>query len=233
MKLPNGIYYTRAGLIWIVAPFFRRPPCYLCRIRPARFELGDYPLCRVCFEKIERCRRITEGIESETADDACPECGDEHDCVARRPSAHPISRECPPDQPRRSAPPAIQGYGDDMITTTATARLAQIRCYFDYQHAIDKSKVSAIVAAIASNAQMPAILVVQDEGNGYAILDGHHRAEASLRLELPSITAWVVPVADYAALIDAEFGGRTPDRLSDLDDYIVCGDDTYASIAAR
>jgi hypothetical protein len=58
-----------AGLIWIVAPFFRRPPCYLCRIRPARFELGDYPLCRVCFEKIERCRRITEGIESETADE--------------------------------------------------------------------------------------------------------------------------------------------------------------------
>jgi hypothetical protein len=121
-----------------------------------------------------------------------------------------------------------------MANMMAVAELCEIRTFFDYQHEIDDAKAQAIADAMRAGHEMPPILVLEDEGNGYAILDGHHRAEAASRhLELSTIKAWVVSVADYVAILDAHFDGAAPGRLVDLDDHILCGDVTYAALNLR
>ena len=81
--------------------------------------------------------------------------------------------------------------------------------------------------------EMPAVLVLEDEGNGHAVLDGHHRAEAAHRLGLRTVKAWVVSIADYASIVDEHFDGFAPERMSDLDDYISCDGTIYSQMGLR
>lgn len=88
-------------------------------------------------------------------------------------------------------------------------------------HSVDQDRVSAIVDAYNAAGEwlMPPILVVEDRGNGALVLDGHHRAEAAKRIGI-DIPAIVVPAAEFEALIQAEFEGELPSRISDLDEYL-------------
>jgi hypothetical protein len=47
--------------IWL--HFSRRPRCYICHIRTARIETGDYPLCRECYRRIESEARIVRALD--------------------------------------------------------------------------------------------------------------------------------------------------------------------------
>lgn len=68
MILLVSLPFAVAGLVclWLA---WDRSMCYVCRIRHASLELGDYPVCRGCWDRIERCRHITEGLLSTTADE--------------------------------------------------------------------------------------------------------------------------------------------------------------------
>jgi ParB-like chromosome segregation protein Spo0J len=124
--------------------------------------------------------------------------------------------------------------------TTATASLASIRpSHVAIQHEIDEDKVAAIIAHVRSvgSWDLPPVLVLESEGNGHEILDGHHRSIAAKRLlsdidgtiDMPErIPAYVVPIADYCRVLAAHFGDETPNRLSDLDEHILVDGSPYA-----
>ncbi len=117
---------------------------------------------------------------------------------------------------------------------TRHAQLTEIRPVFDIQHNVSQTRVSAIMAAVTKGHDddgdpivvwdMPPVLVLEDTGNGHVILDGHHRGMAAQTLGLESIPAWVLSIADYAEIIEADFDGSMPNRLSDLREHIICGD---------
>jgi hypothetical protein len=118
---------------------------------------------------------------------------------------------------------------------TIEATLEDIRPVFDAYHAADESRIQAIIDHLCVGTDnwgdpvyrewdLPPVVVVQDDGNGHRVLDGHHRLSAAKRLGIESIPAWVVTVADYCQLIDDRFDGDCPSRLADLRDYIACGD---------
>lgn len=99
------------------------------------------------------------------------------------------------------------------------------------QHPTDVAQYAALEAHYESVEDVwpyPPVLVIEDEGNGCTILDGHHRIALAKEWGVREIPAYVVSVADYCALLDEHFDGSTPNRLSDLDDYIVCDGERYA-----
>lgn len=65
--------------------------------------------------------------------------------------------------------------------TTATAYLGDVRPLCNTLHPVDRDKVAAIMAHVeaAGRWDLPPMLVIEDEGNGATLLDGHHRAEAA------------------------------------------------------
>lgn len=122
---------------------------------------------------------------------------------------------------------------------TATAYLDTVRM-FNAQHPVEADRVAALVLHVieAGRWDLPPILVVEDEGNGATILDGHHRAAAmrellgdpeAAHLVVYGIPAYIVTVADYCAILEEYFDGCTPDRLLDLDDYILIDGAPYAA----
>lgn len=125
--------------------------------------------------------------------------------------------------------------------TKINATLEDIRPRFDAQHPANKARVQAIIDSLTVGHDeygdpiyrewdLAPVVVIEDEGNGYAVLDGHHRLAAAKQLELTTIPAWVVSVADYCRLIEAEFDGSSPNRLQDVREYIMCGDVTANDI---
>lgn len=111
------------------------------------------------------------------------------------------------------------------------ATLDDIRPIYCPQHPADPSRVAEIVARqqdgdIVREWDLPPVVVLDNEGNGYTVLDGHHRLEAASQLQERTIPAWVVSIADYCRLIETEFGGEMPHRLCDLREHILCGDVT-------
>jgi len=108
------------------------------------------------------------------------------------------------------------------MATTITATRDDIRPTCDPQHLAERDRVAAIVAHVQAHGwDLPPVLVLEDEGNGYGVLDGHHRLAAARHLARPTIPAYIVTIADYCRLLDAEFDGAAPPRLADLDDYIL------------
>jgi hypothetical protein len=88
-------------------------------------------------------------------------------------------------------------------------------------HGIREPLVEGMVDIIESDGYaFPPALVVEDE----CILDGHHRIESAGRAGVDAIPAYVIDADDFKTLVDREFGGDVPDRLADLDDYIVMPD---------
>lgn len=96
------------------------------------------------------------------------------------------------------------------------------------QHAVDADRVAGIVAHVEAVGKwdLPPVLVLEDEGNGCTVLDGHHRLAAAHKLDEQAIPAYEVSVGDYCRVLDARFGGSCPGRMSDLDSYIVLPDGT-------
>lgn len=109
------------------------------------------------------------------------------------------------------------------LDTISTARV-------NIQHPTDAEQYAALEAHYESvDAEWPyaPVLVVEDEGNGYTVLDGHHRIRLAAEWAVSEIPAYVISVADYCALLDEHFDGCTPNRLSDLDGYIICDGEVY------
>lgn len=99
----------------------------------------------------------------------------------------------------------------------------------DDRHDTIPARVQAIVAMIGDGDwTLPPVLVVESCGNGASVLDGHHRIAAACALGIDEIPAIVVPRDDYEMLIEDEFGGDEPDRLGDLDDYIMIDGAAYS-----
>lgn len=127
---------------------------------------------------------------------------------------------------------------------TINAYLDQIRPIYDPQHPYCEKRVQAIVDSLYAGDDeygdpiyrdwdFPPVVCLENEGNGHTVLDGHHRFEAAKRLGLETIPAWVVEIADYCRLVDAEFYGDMPTRLMDLRDHIMCGDLTANDVASH
>lgn len=108
--------------------------------------------------------------------------------------------------------------------------LDDIRPWVTEQHAVDRDKIAALVAYVRDRGEwtLPPVLVIEDEGNGATVLDGHHRCAAARVLshdpespvDTSRIPAYVVSVADYCRILEHHFDGSAPARLSDLDKYI-------------
>lgn len=111
---------------------------------------------------------------------------------------------------------------------TITATKQTINTGVHAAHEIDGDRVDAIKTAIEAGEKMPLALVVESAGNGAFVLDGHHRIAAYRDLGIAEIEAYVISVVDFDALIEAEFDGDLPDRLTDLDDYIIIDSEPYA-----
>ncbi len=127
--------------------------------------------------------------------------------------------------------------------TTRHAQLEDIRPVFAIQHDANSDRVDAIIAAVTKGTDtygdpiiewdMPPVLVLENDGNGYTLLDGHHRGDAAGQLGIKTIPAWVLSIADYVAIIDAHFDGSMPGRISDLREHVICGDVDGDSICAH
>ncbi|MFA5525923.1 MAG: ParB/RepB/Spo0J family partition protein [Acholeplasmataceae bacterium] len=112
---------------------------------------------------------------------------------------------------------------------------------YDRQHPTDPERVAALVAHVRSVGRwdLPPVVVVADEGNGYAILDGHHRVAAAEVLacdperavDAQTIPAYVVETAEYCLILDQHFGGICPNRLADLREYVDCDGRTADEVA--
>lgn len=106
--------------------------------------------------------------------------------------------------------------------TLAHATLQGIRPWVGEQHGLDSDKVHRIVEHVREIGQwsLPPVLVIESEGNGATVLDGHHRCAAARVLEETRIPAHVITVADYCRVLERHFDGVAPSRLCDLDEYI-------------
>jgi len=110
------------------------------------------------------------------------------------------------------------------LTTIPTGRIS-------IQHPTDAAHYAALEAHYESvEAAWPyaPVLVVEDDGNGLTVLDGHHRVRLAREWDVTQIPAYVVSLADYCALLEAHFDGSTPNRLADLDGYIRCDGKVYS-----
>ena len=106
------------------------------------------------------------------------------------------------------------------------ARIEVIKPIIDAAHEVNQSKVDDIKRAMLNGEQLPPVVVVENTGNGYYVIDGHHRMQAARDLGR-EIEAWVVSRDDFESLIQEKFDGNIPDRLGDLDDYIRVNDKPY------
>lgn len=105
--------------------------------------------------------------------------------------------------------------------TLIHAPLDEISPWTAALHSADAAKVAAIVAHVGDGPwTLPPVLVIESEGNGATVLDGHHRTAAARALGIDRIPAYVVTVADYCRVIERHFAGESPARLGDLDDFI-------------
>ena len=118
---------------------------------------------------------------------------------------------------------------------TINASLEDIRPICNPLHPANTARVNAIIEslkigedsygdAIYREWDLPPVVVMDNEGNGYTPFDGHHRLAAAKKLGLATIPAWVVSIPDYCHLIESEFDGEMPNRMYDLRERIVCGD---------
>ena len=110
--------------------------------------------------------------------------------------------------------------------------LTQLRVpvIYDRQHEIDYDRVDSLLTYLRESGcyNLRPVLVLEDEGNGVTVLDGHHRLAAVNQwmdtpdrpYDITTIPVYVICVADYCRLLDSEFGGCAPSRLVDLDDFI-------------
>lgn len=80
---------------------------------------------------------------------------------------------------------------------------------------------------------LPPVLVLEDDGNGYGVLDGHHRLWAARKLQLSMIPAYIVTTKDYRRLLRRAFDGCAPARLRDLDDYVLINGVPYSQAVVR
>jgi hypothetical protein len=98
------------------------------------------------------------------------------------------------------------------------------------QHSVDPAILTALEQHYESVEGWPyqPVLVLEDEGNGHTILDGHHRVQLAREYGVTSIPAWIVSISDYCRVLAAHFDGSTPHRLSDLDPYILCNGKAYS-----
>jgi len=96
-------------------------------------------------------------------------------------------------------------------------------------HEIDADHAAEIAAAMTGGASVPPVLVAEC-ANGDYVLDGHHRLAAAQMIDHDwdsTIPAWVITADDWDALIEDEFGGEIPSRLSDVDAHILCDGIVY------
>ena len=91
---------------------------------------------------------------------------------------------------------------------------------FARSHAVEVSRLQALCEAYAGGVEVGLPLVVEDDGNGARILDGHHRIAAQEELWEGAITCWTVSLEDWEGLISRHFGGSVPERLCEVDDYV-------------
>lgn len=116
----------------------------------------------------------------------------------------------------------------------AHACLASVRANaFMRQHRTDPDRVAAIVSHVkaAGRWDLPPVVALENEGEGCAILDGHHRCAAArviasdsdLDWTLETIPAWIVPIYAYCAVLKEHFHSSTPNELEPLRDHIICG----------
>ena len=110
------------------------------------------------------------------------------------------------------------------------AYIDEISTGVDFHHNIDRARVAAIVLAINDGAVMPMPLVVESDGNGAMVLDGHHRIAAYQEIGEQRIDAWVISRDDFEQMIHKQFNGDIPSRLSDLDDHISVDGSPYDRI---
>lgn len=107
------------------------------------------------------------------------------------------------------------------------------RVFFDPQHNTDSERVQALIDAYhaaGDNWIFPAVLVVESEGNGDTVIDGHHRLTAAKRLGLQGIPTWVISVPDYCRVCEDHFDGSSPVRLMDLWEHVSCDGTLYADL---
>lgn len=92
---------------------------------------------------------------------------------------------------------------------------------FEYLHGVDEEKVSKFENILQEKGwDLPPLILVESAGNGYTVLDGHHRIEAATRLQWPKpIPALIVDRDEYEQLLEDEFGGEVTSRLRDLDEF--------------
>ena len=120
--------------------------------------------------------------------------------------------------------------------------LKQIPTSFAHQHQVDEDRVQTIMKVLSRDGLnservdwcLPPLLVLEDEGHGFTLFDGHHRAAAALRLKLETVPAYIIRISDLYRVVIGHFNGFTPNRISYLDKYIVLPDGRiYADAEVR
>ena len=117
-----------------------------------------------------------------------------------------------------------------MITATLET---DRRVFFNPQHPTNGDQVQAMIDAYHAAGDQwifGAVLVVESEGNGDTVIDGHHRLTVAKRLEIPGIPTWVISVPDYCRLLEDKFDGSTPNRLMEIWEHVDCDGTTYADL---
>lgn len=117
---------------------------------------------------------------------------------------------------------------------TITARLGTIDGGYELQHDIDQAKINAIARHLATGGVIAPVLLVESDGNGYTVLDGHHRLMAIEQFNRDAdwdrtyeLGAWIVDRAEFESLIAEKFDGEMPLRMADLDKWIEVDGKTY------
>ena len=114
-----------------------------------------------------------------------------------------------------------------MTTFRAETYRDDVSPWVDQQHPVEAERVEAMIEALDDGWEMPPVLVVEDEGNGCIVLDGHHRCAAARQLDIRQVAAHVVALSDYCKVLDQHFDGCGPARLGDLDPYILVDGSEY------
>lgn len=101
------------------------------------------------------------------------------------------------------------------------------------KHKLDPAYVTQVAADIKKQGgygKIPPILVVEfqgSDGEKNLVLDGHHRATATLQENLAEIPAHIIPIADLLPILMARFNGGFPKHMADLDKFIEVDGVTY------
>ena len=91
---------------------------------------------------------------------------------------------------------------------------------FARSHEVSAVRLQALCEAYADDVEVGLPLVVEDDGNGALVLDGHHRIAAQEARGEGAITCWTVSLEDWEGLLSQHFGGEVPERLCEVDDYV-------------